>query len=159
MVVVAIIHEDFKYMFKRHSRGIGLLELMLSTAIIALVIIMATRYFSVTREQQKITQTLQASATVLQAVHTWGQNPQDYTNPFQLLGVLVNAQLLPPSYARGSGHGYFHDLKGKATPYLLELWITGVPGGSGGALCQSFHDRIQSNLVSGVGYKIDIICQ
>lgn len=39
--------------FKK-QRGIGLLELMLSLSIIAILLVMATRYFSASSEQQKI---------------------------------------------------------------------------------------------------------
>jgi prepilin-type N-terminal cleavage/methylation domain-containing protein len=140
------------------QKGVGLLELMLSLAIIALVMIMATRYFSVTQDQQKVTQTLQMVSNALQAVHTWGGDSTQYTAPKALLGVLVDAQLLPAAYKGNlNPWGGEFDLKGKASPYLLELHLGSIPGGSNGAFCKSFNDRITASLSSG-GYKLEIIC-
>jgi Tfp pilus assembly protein PilW len=94
-------------------RGIGLLELMLSLAVVALVMVMATRYFIVVREQQRVTQALQMAATTQRAAHTWGiRNPGFPTGGQKLIEELVKAQLLPASYlAYRHPWGGFFDFK------------------------------------------------
>ncbi|MFU8797520.1 MAG: type II secretion system protein [Gammaproteobacteria bacterium] len=108
-------------MINRHyQQGIGLLELMLSLAIIALIMIMATRYYSVVQQQQKITQALQISAATLQAAHTWGAGQSEFpTKPDELQMALVKAGLLPESYLTNPWGGQL-ELKGRETngPYL-----------------------------------------
>jgi type II secretory pathway pseudopilin PulG len=51
------------------EKGIGLLELMLALAIIAILIVMATRYFSKASENQKINLTLQELTEIKNAAY------------------------------------------------------------------------------------------
>ena len=87
---------------QKYSQGIGLLELMLSISIIALVIIMATRYFTVVREQQRITQAVQMAVTIARAAHTWGAGQVNFTGLTREKGLntLIEAKLLTEAYKR-----------------------------------------------------------
>ena len=54
--------------FKKQQRGISLLEVMLSLAIIAIVLSMAVRYFNIVSNNSKVNQTIQYVGEVGQAV-------------------------------------------------------------------------------------------
>ncbi len=56
---------------KRQQRGIGLLELMLSLAIIAILLVMATRYFLVASSNEKINSTISTIGGMQGAVTCW----------------------------------------------------------------------------------------
>jgi Tfp pilus assembly protein PilE len=165
MVVVAIVHEDLKYMFNRHSRGIGLLELMLSIGIIALVIIMATRYFSVVREQQKISQTMTMVTTLLQAGRTYvtGVHP---TCTATLNSLLAEAGLIPKDYGEGKpGPWGSVTITASASGDLcqnFEIKLGGVPAGMRTTMCQMLTTNIMGNQTEGSGKVnhvwVDAVC-
>jgi type II secretory pathway pseudopilin PulG len=56
---------------KRSPRGIGLLELMLSLAVIAILLVMATRFFGVTHRAQELNHAAKDVAFVMAGVHNW----------------------------------------------------------------------------------------
>ena len=56
---------------KRSPRGIGLLELMLSLAVIAILLVMATRFFGVTTALQELNHAAKDVAFVMAGVHNW----------------------------------------------------------------------------------------
>ena len=55
----------------RKEKGIGLLELMLSLAIIAVLLIMATRYYQSTRRSSQLNQIVQTTNAYIAAIETW----------------------------------------------------------------------------------------
>jgi Tfp pilus assembly protein PilE len=61
---------SFATYFKREE-GIGLLELMLALAIIAILIVMATRYFAAGAKSQKINATAAQMVELHQAMFQW----------------------------------------------------------------------------------------
>lgn len=60
-------------MFHRSS-GIGLLELMLSLTVIAILLVTATRYYSVTRSAQETNDAFSMLQAVYSAAETWKQD-------------------------------------------------------------------------------------
>jgi len=85
---------------KRTNKGIGLLELMLSLAIIAVLIIMVTRYFN----PASLAQQTNDSVDMIQAVATAGQrwlltNDTYSTGPNQVLTDFVDRNYLPASFS------------------------------------------------------------
>lgn len=61
---------------KIYEKGIGLLELMLSLAVIAMLLLMATRYFAQARENLKVTEAVKDINTLVQASFRWAEgNP------------------------------------------------------------------------------------
>ena len=61
--------------------GIGLLELMLSLAIIAILLVMATRYYLVTSTSQKVNETVSIMGGLKSAAENWRQAyPGGYAN-------------------------------------------------------------------------------
>lgn len=63
---------------KNRHHGIGLLELMLSLAIIAAVILLATRYFSQASEASKVTQATQIIRTLTDASFKWVEGKPNF---------------------------------------------------------------------------------
>lgn len=61
------------------QRGIGLLELMLSLAIIAILLIMATRYYQTTKQSQEVNDGVQLVNSVVAAMTNYITDHPDYT--------------------------------------------------------------------------------
>ena len=84
---------------RRRQSGIGLLELMLSLAIIAILLIMATRYYQSASESNKINQAVDMFSAINGAV-------QNYKLDSDPLGVnvaaLTDGGYLPPNYGSGT---------------------------------------------------------
>lgn len=62
---------------RKQQRGIGLLELMLSLAIIAILLVMATRYFLVASMNEKINTTISTIGGMQGAVTCWRNSRGD----------------------------------------------------------------------------------
>lgn len=71
------------------QQGIGLLELMLSLAIIAILLVMATRYFLVTSYSQKLNQVTQEMAQLKGAVYSWKGGNADYGDATDISDKLI----------------------------------------------------------------------
>lgn len=84
----------------KYQQGVGLLELMLSLAIIAIILIMTTRYYSSASNSQKITSAVDEINAVKGAMGSYlagypaGQTP----SPAPTIGSLVQTGLLPPTF-------------------------------------------------------------
>src|SRR3990167_8148299 len=90
----------------RTQRGIGLLELMLSLAIIALLLVMATRYFSSARLSQQIA----AAVSQVQAIAAASQsyyigNNNNMSGVSAAIFASNNTYLVNPSSTRHSPWG------------------------------------------------------
>ena len=101
----------------KQNKGIGLLELMLSLAVIAILLIMATIYFKTTSQAKNVN----SAIDMLQALQTSGQRWL-LTNPTYNEDVItdfVNRNYLPASFADN------------INPWGGELTVTGNnPSGS-----------------------------
>lgn len=77
-------------------QGIGLLELMLSILVITAIILGATKYYLVTREEMKIAQAQDIINNVAHAGYKWVEGKPNFYGVSKL--ELVNMGLLPQSY-------------------------------------------------------------
>lgn|SRR3989344_4910061 len=66
--------------FPKTTKGIGLLELMLSLAIIALLLVMATKFWGTTSRSQQYNEATQDMAYIMGGLQTWKGSKNDYTN-------------------------------------------------------------------------------
>lgn len=98
-------------MFKQ--KGIGLLELMLSLAIIAVILVMATRYFQSTSQNQKVNQATSDVQAILAAFTNFrAGNPSGECDIDDLQGFL------PRSWAgETEGGGAATNVGAKANPW------------------------------------------
>jgi prepilin-type N-terminal cleavage/methylation domain-containing protein len=82
------------------QKGIGLLELMLALAIIAILIVMVTRYFGKASQSQKLTVTASQIAELYQALHHWKTSGVTSVPP--TLATLAEKGLITKQLAEGS---------------------------------------------------------
>ncbi len=100
-----------------YQRGIGLLELMLSLAIIALLLVMATRYYSSAHGSQQLNTAVEAFHAIYAAAETYEAN--DPNANLTDLSPLVSANLLPQVFS-GTGS----DAGKLANPWGGEIGLT-----------------------------------
>jgi type II secretory pathway pseudopilin PulG len=85
---------------RNNQRGIGLLELMLSISIIAILLVMATRFYMSAKQSQQITDTVSQVDGIISAAANYANgNNSDYSDMSLL--VLVQGGYLPPIYCGG----------------------------------------------------------
>jgi type II secretory pathway pseudopilin PulG len=127
---------------RNKNRGIGLLELMLSLAIIAAVILMATRYFTQASEASKVTQATQMIHTLIDASFKWVEGEpnflgKDEKNPISK-EQLVTAGLLPNEWLdKKNPWGNDIDLQPlKDYKNQIEIILYGAPKSA----CESIND-------------------
>lgn len=78
--------------------GIGLLELMLSLAIIAILLIMATRYYQTTKQAQEVNDAVSLVNSVISAMTNYRtDHPKDYKTASIDLDALTQDGYLPSS--------------------------------------------------------------
>jgi type II secretory pathway pseudopilin PulG len=88
-----------KIIIKKWIKAISLLEVLLSLSIIAIILVMATRYFFVATNNDKINIIRQQIGSLVAAVNSWkNQNPQ-YTSDLTIAqlssdGFLANSRSL-----------------------------------------------------------------
>lgn len=107
---------------RKKQAGIGLLELMLSLAIIAVLIIMATRYYQSTRQSQLVSQAVDQVNAVISAVGNWRVGVSGYTGQDAAGNGL--------SYETLYGQGYLPKVWGTtsatASPWSSDMSISPV---------------------------------
>lgn len=128
---------------RRHQKGIGLLELMLSLAIIAILLIMATRYYQSASDQNKRNQAVDMFAAVNGAVEAYKIDNSLSTPP--TITSLASDGYLPPSYSASStANPWGGEIKITITPasgsFTVEM--DDVPAGS----CQAVGTRVNSTI-------------
>lgn len=82
-------------------RGIGLLELMLSLSIIAILLLLATRYYLTASYSQRLNQLSQQIAATQGAIYTWKGGRNNYTGLTDQ--VLVEQGLIAKADQNASG--------------------------------------------------------
>ena len=88
---------------KKSMQAISLLEVLLSLSIIAIILVMATRYFFVASNSDKINIVRQDVGSLVAAVNSWkNQNPQ-YTSDLTIAnlyneGFLANSKSFSPDH-------------------------------------------------------------
>jgi len=131
------MHSVFK---RRLSLGIGLLELMLSLAIIAILLIMATRYYQSASENNKRNNAVDMFAAVNGAVQTW--RVDQIMSPGTTLPTiqqLVNGGYLPPAYGSGTNvapWGGTITVGGSVSNGTYTIAMDGIPTNSCTPVCK-----------------------
>ena len=87
-----------------YQTGISLLEVLLSLSIIAIILVMATRYFFVASNNDRINTVRQQLGSLVAAVHSWkDQNPQ-YNNNLTISALYEDGFLARSSSLVVSGN-------------------------------------------------------
>lgn len=133
---------------RRLVLGIGLLELMLSLAIIAILLIMATRYYQSASENNKRNQAVDMFSAVNGAVQSW---KLDQTAGIALttapsIDTLVKSGYLPPSYGTGTGVAPWGGTiaTGAISSGAYTITMDNIPGGS----CEAACNRVSSTIAT-----------
>lgn len=91
-----------KFNTMQKQKGIGLLELMLSLAIISVLLVMATRYYKSARQNQQVNDAISLSQAIIAASENWVIGKNDFTGIS--VTELINKGYLP----RGSDKDPWH---------------------------------------------------
>lgn len=111
-------------------RGIGLLELMLSLAIIAILLVMATRYFGMASKSQKIDDSIQMIGELESAVNTYITAEGEKRSSATLANLYTAGYLSKGRFKDGA-------CASGADCTLKSIWGTGityVPGDTGSSI-------------------------
>jgi type II secretory pathway pseudopilin PulG len=135
-----------------NQRGIGLLELMLSLSIIAILLVMATRYFLQANEQQKINNAISQFNGIAgaEACYFQSSSPPKYVTDFS---TLISANCLPAGIGGSTGEGigvnpWGGNIKISSTAPLT-IVMSSVPQGNGDPdTCKKLANTI-NNTMSG----------
>ena len=82
-------------MQRKKTQGISLLELLLSLTIIAILLVMATRYYTSVRSEQQVNDAFVMVKQILGAGDNWYDTYKNYDNPPISIPALQNLGLLP----------------------------------------------------------------
>lgn len=140
---------------RQFFKGIGLLELMLSLAIIAILLIMATRYYQSASENNKRNQAVDMFSAVNGAVQTWkidqlAPSTGGSSTTFSI-NTLVSEGYLPPSYGKGTGVAPWGGDISIISPSggVYQISMGSIPKDSCPAVC----NRISSTIASAGALK------
>lgn len=137
------------------NKGIGLLELMLSLAIIAILLIMATRYYQSASNSQRVSQALDMFSAIKGAAKTYYTSVSPNALP-TTIGELVKGGYLPTSY----------EDSGASTTTHISPWGTAVtytPAGStftvemtmpDNATCIQVYNRLENIISTAAGESV-----
>lgn len=76
--------------------GIGLLELMLALAVIALLLLMATRYYTITHRSQELNSATSDISFLVASIKTWRSSQASYAT--MTFGSLYKLGLIPDAF-------------------------------------------------------------
>lgn len=127
---------------KKNQRGISLLEVMLSLAIIAIILVMATRYFGIAMRGSKVNQAVSEVGEIQQGFIRYQSDKGNLTGA--TLTVLSNDGYITARTAGGT-----NPWGGNYTPTTTAnpptLAITGIPNPD----CQNLGDKFNVTCTGG----------
>jgi len=129
---------------KRKQQGIGLLELMLSLGLIAILLVMAIRFYQATRTSQQTAQTISDIQGIVAAGLVVLQNSQelkDFQADFNL-DNLHKANLLPGSVKEPNPFGGKTTLGAVDSPVRGTIEMDKIPG----MQCATIKSRLAGNV-------------
>lgn len=131
-------------MIKRNKTGIGLLELMLSLAIIAVILVLATRYYQVTRSSQAVNEASGMVLGVYAAGSSW-LDSHDNFDAADMIPKFVDNMLLPADFKKGNANPWGGEIQAMGSaddPTQLTIILDNVPQ----ADCKNLAARVSQKL-------------
>lgn len=126
-------------------KGIGLLELMLSLAIIAILLVMATRYFGLANRSQELNHSARDASFVMASLHNWKGGRSNYNG---ISTAVLKAQGLLPEEINKDGRLPTWDGCSSST-------LTIDPTGSNGEQAQVVFNNISPAICTGLANRMD----
>lgn len=121
----------------RARKGIGLLELMLALAIIAVLIIMATRYYQTTARSSRMNDAVQQVNAIVAAANNYKVGQGSYTG-IDNIDKLISMGVLPSS-AKFSPWGTTVTVTGASSTVTIKM------AGVSSTDCNTILQRLSSN--------------
>lgn len=132
--------------FKQSQRGIGLLELMLSLAIIAILLVMATRYFASARQGQEVASAISTIQAVSAASQSYFVAQGNSWSGLTSVTKLVAGGYLPSNASTTGPWGGAIMVTGGAdssNPTAVRITIPNVPP----AACTQLNGVLKSQII------------
>lgn len=129
---------------RQNNQGISLLELMLSLAIIAILLVTATRYYNATRNSQHVNEAAEMITAVYAAAQSWLAN--DQLKSQNMIPDFTNIGMLPKQFTNPNINpwgGTITAMGQSATSLLVTL--TQVPTTDCNELLQQFKEKIPNS--------------
>lgn len=132
---------------KKHL-GIGLLELMLSLAIISVLLVMATRYYRVARQGQQVNDAISEIHAIIAACENWITGGQSDFTELSANGVkkLIDNGYLPEGSEKNPWHGSILVGAGE-NPNQVKITMNNIPAKA----CFDLAAKLNSNTASPQG--------
>jgi len=122
-------NRGFKNMSNKYVKAIGLLELMLSLAIIAVLLIMATRYYSSASSSSKIQGAVDQVNAIRSAVQNATAGASSASAGSLTIGYLVAAGYLPLSFVDAASVSAAETLSTAISPYGTSVGMSATATG------------------------------
>lgn len=122
--------------------GISILELLLALAIIAILLVMAVRYFELTRVAQQINDALHIISNIDTASESWLATHDDFTNV--TLQSFIDDSLVPANFAQQHVNPWNGDIEINANEknnLALDISFTNVPKN----ICQDLKNNVMQH--------------
>ena len=124
------------------QRGIGLLELMLSLAIIAILLVMATRYFGAARRSQQTAAAITVVQAIMAAASNYALANNNSTSKITGMSGLINSGYLPESTSpNGPWGGPITVAAGGVSGYPASVKV-GIPNVPDAASCAALVNAV-----------------
>ena len=126
--------------------GIGLLELMLSLTVIALLLLAATRYYVLVRSSEQTNEAVAMLTAVIGAVDQWRWTYKDNPNATINLKDLIDQGLLPQKFDEIHANPWGGVLTiNNDTSGAAKITLTDVPNG----ICVNLKDMMEEHKMEG----------
>lgn len=131
------------------QKGIGLLELMLSFTVIAILLVSAARYYNLTQSSEKVHEAMNMIVAVYEAGESWLQSNADFTGVS--LTTFINNGTLPKDYANQNVNPWYGNIIAQISPkgnkQSLIVALSNVPLTD----CNNLREKLKHKFPKGVG--------
>lgn len=125
-------------MLLKCQRGVGLLELLLAIAIIAVIIVTANRYYQSTSTAQKTNKAVSMIGDIYGAAHDYAKR-FDYDPSKLSVAELISANLLSKQFENSPWGGSLTVGKSSKDAKYFDIRMDQIPG----AACEEIKSRIE----------------
>ncbi len=133
----------------KSQRGIGLLELMLSLAIIAILLVMATRYFASARQGQQVASAVSLLQAIMAATNNYAIANGNSASSLTGLSQLIKGNYLPAGMSNtGPWGGQVTVSYSSQSGYPAAVSVT-IPNVSSSGACAELIAAIKAEVVPG----------
>ena len=119
----------------RLQKAIGLLELMLSLAVISVLLVIGIRYYQSVKYQQQLTITATLVKDIISASSSWGAAYPDYQK--LSLQTLIDVNLIPTTYTKNPWGGDVDVRQADGDPHHIKIILADIPEDRRNQICST----------------------